>query len=548
MDGAAEEPVGASVRQILIALGEPLVEVLVAPRGLEAEVRDVVIQDPDDVPDPRPGDLVLVIGARGRAALPAVRAAGSRGAVAVAVKMAETDHADLLREAAVDAGVALLAVRPEVRWEQLEALARGVVSSARVTAEAEAGEVAGDLFSLAQTIAALTGGIVSIEDTANRVLAYSRSSDEVDELRRLSILGRQGPEPYMAMLREWGIYQRLRSGEDVVRIDERPELGIRRRIAVGIHAGAQPLGAIWVQESTQPLTEQAERALVGAARVTALRLIRHRNEPTASLRFRENLLAGLLDGRMDAESVAGQIGADPAKPAAVVVFALRAGDTAADRSELELRRAEMTGLISVHAAAYRRSALVTPLGTRTYVLLPDLPAVPDLSTGAAQPAVLGLTREIVAAARRHIGASVQAAVGSSVRWLGEVSESRQEADRVLDAMARDLDTDVATLADVRAEVLISETLALLAEHQRVRDPRLTAILAHDAEQGSQLARSLLAYLDAFGDVRGAARELHVHPNTLRYRVRRAAEVGGLDLDDPKQRLFAQLQLRLPQHR
>jgi DNA-binding PucR family transcriptional regulator len=52
-------------------------------------------------------------------------------------------------------------------------------------------------------------------------------------------------------------------------------------------------------------------------------------------------------------------------------------------------------------------------------------------------------------------------------------------------------------------------------------------------------------VDALGDVRAAAARLHVHPNTLRYRVRRAAELTGLDLDDPLVRLFASLQLRLP---
>jgi len=152
--------------------------VLTAPDGLDAEVRDVVILDPDDAPDSRAGDLVLVIGARGRSAAGHVRAAGKRGATAVAVKDAEP-----LRQTAADAGVALLDVRAEVRWEQLESLSRNVVSAARGTADADAGEVLGDLFSLAQTIAALTGGSVSIEDTANRVLAYSRSSDEVDEPR-----------------------------------------------------------------------------------------------------------------------------------------------------------------------------------------------------------------------------------------------------------------------------------------------------------------------------------------------------------------------------
>ena len=38
--------------------------------------------------------------------------------------------------------------------------------------------------------------------------------------------------------------------------------------------------------------------------------------------------------------------------------------------------------------------------------------------------------------------------------------------------------------------------------------------------------------------------LFVHPNTLRYRLRRLEEVSGLDLADPEQRFAAMLQLRM----
>ena len=51
-----------SLRHILIALGDPLVELQVAPNGLEVDVRDVVIMDPDDPPDVAAGDLALQIG------------------------------------------------------------------------------------------------------------------------------------------------------------------------------------------------------------------------------------------------------------------------------------------------------------------------------------------------------------------------------------------------------------------------------------------------------------------------------------------------------
>ncbi|WP_433869454.1 PucR family transcriptional regulator [Saccharopolyspora sp. CA-218241] len=532
------EIAGVPLRQLLNAVGEPLVDVLAAPGGFDAEVRDVVLVDPEEEVAARAGDFALVIGARGRAAMPLVRAAARDGAVAVAVKVGAEQDARALRDTAIDAGIALLGVRPEVRWEQLESFARTAVDNARLTGDADLGEALGDLFSLAQTVAAMTDGTVTIEDTANRVLAYSRSDDEVDELRRLSILGRQGPESYLAKLRDWGVYQRLRAGEEVVRIEERPDLGIRRRKAIGIHAGSQPLGTIWVQEGRRPLSEDSDRALLGAARVAALHLVRQRTEAHAGPRFRENLLAGLLDGRVDARSVAANIGADPAKPAVVVVFALRPDPehAGADRSERELELAELSSLISVHAAAYRRSALVTTTGSRVHVLLPDLPE----RSGAS--AALGLAQEIAGAARQHLRAQVQAGVGSAVPTLDEVADSRTEADRVLEAMAQDLGGGIATIADVRARVVISELLTVLHGDERFRDSRLAALHRHDAEHGAGLAPSLLAYLEHFGDVRGAAQRLHVHPNTLRYRVKRAAEITGIDLSDPTERLNAQLQL------
>ncbi|MET0494884.1 MAG: helix-turn-helix domain-containing protein, partial [Actinoplanes sp.] len=42
----------------------------------------------------------------------------------------------------------------------------------------------------------------------------------------------------------------------------------------------------------------------------------------------------------------------------------------------------------------------------------------------------------------------------------------------------------------------------------------------------------------------AAQSSYVHPNTFRYRLRRLAEVGGIDLGDPDERFAAMLQLRL----
>lgn len=70
------------------------------------------------------------------------------------------------------------------------------------------------------------------------------------------------------------------------------------------------------------------------------------------------------------------------------------------------------------------------------------------------------------------------------------------------------------------------------------------LLAYDESNDSDLAETLKVWLDTPGDVRAAAAALFIHPNTLRYRLRRLEEVSGLDLADPEQRFAAMLQLRI----
>jgi DNA-binding PucR family transcriptional regulator len=519
--------VETTLRQLLTAVGEPLVELLVAPTGLDMPVTGLAIVDPDDGPDEHPGHLVLVIGARGRDALRTVRTVARRGAAAVAVKSGETGTAEL-RAAAEEAGVALLTVRPEVRWERLESLARAVLDEDGALDD----DSPGDLFSLAQTIGLLTGGIVSIEDTASRVLAYSRSDSDaaqVDELRRLSILGWQGPSDHLRLLREWGVFDRLRAGEDVVRVDERPELGIRRRLAVGIHAGQRSLGTIWVQEGAAPFSERAEDVLLGAARVAAGHLIRQRGHRVSGARWSHDLVTGLLDGRANAELVAATFGLDVHASALVVAFAVRAVG-----AEQELSLAELAEVVSVHAAGYRRAALTAALGARVYAVLPDVPR------DRAEPALVAMCAEVAERIAGRTGSRVQAGVGSAVDGLVAVAGSRGEADRVLDAM--DADRSVAVFGDLRAEVLLHRTLELLDAHPDLQDPAVARLVDYDRKHGTELVGSVVAWLDALGDVRAAAAGLTVHPNTLRYRVRRAVAVGGLDLDDPRARLMHHLQL------
>ncbi|MFE7069008.1 PucR family transcriptional regulator [Streptomyces sp. NPDC057620] len=525
---------GIQLKQVLAALTVPF-----DVAGGEAVVTDVILAEPGERLGPSPGALVLAVGARGEAAVPVVMAAGRSGAAAAMVKVDADGLPARVREAAREADITVLAVPENARWDQLAQEARaGLTRLGALTAAAPG--TPGDLSSLAQTLATVTHGVVSIEDSAGHVLAYSRSGEEADELRRLTILGRACPEPYLKVLRDSGVFKRLRSGEEVVETAEQPDLGYRRRLAIGINAGHRPLGTIWVQEGKRPLCESSAETMRGAARLAAPQLVDHYYQGDASARLasRVDLAHGLLTGRFNAGALARHLGLDPVQGATVIGVDLREPAHPGASAALDLRREESAGIISLHASAFRRDALVTQACGQIYVLLPGRNATAD------DTVIQRWVTELVTVLRRQFGTPVQAVLADTAPHLEAVPAVKTRGYHALHLLARTPERAVATHTELQAALLLGDVLRLLDEHPDARHEGLEALAAHDAEQGSELARSLLAYLDGFGDVARTAEALNVHPNTLRYRVRKAISLSGISIDDPDQRLVAMLQLRL----
>ncbi|AGM08540.1 PucR family transcriptional regulator [Amycolatopsis keratiniphila] len=71
---------------------------------------------------------------------------------------------------------------------------------------------------------------------------------------------------------------------------------------------------------------------------------------------------------------------------------------------------------------------------------------------------------------------------------------------------------------------------------------LGPLLSYDAEQGTDLVHTLRVFLECSGSPTRAARELHVHVNTLRYRIGRASELLGTDLTEFTEQLDVYLAL------
>lgn len=167
--------------------------------------------------------------------------------------------------------------------------------------------------------------------------------------------------------------------------------------------------------------------------------------------------------------------------------------------------------------------IVAPLEDASCALVPD-------------PEAPGRRREIESALGGH-----QAVIGPAVPWQQAAVSARRAfaAHRLLEE----------GVVPANGLVLANEQLAALILHadrallDDLAQQRLAPLDSETESSRERLGKTLLAWLDHQGKVPEIAAALHVHPQTVRYRLGRLRECFGSALDDPEDRFELALVLR-----
>lgn len=123
-------------------------------------------------------------------------------------------------------------------------------------------------------------------------------------------------------------------------------------------------------------------------------------------------------------------------------------------------------------------------------------------------------------------------LGEPVEGLNELGHSHSTAMESL-RIALSTGRQVARHDEIAFERLVEEIpSALLGEYVELT---IGDLLRHDQRENTQLAETLWAYLGS-GNGALAARSLHIHYNTLKYRLAQVQEILGEDFSDPRARL------------
>ncbi|OZB83262.1 MAG: PucR family transcriptional regulator [Microbacterium sp. 13-71-7] len=533
----------ASLGRVVEDLGNTLLEVVCGAADGDAEIETVVIHDVLDDGMPMRGAMVLGVGLSDPAEIAELLAVLAAQQATALVLRAPVRAEEPVLAASEAAGIPVLALTRGASWAQLAAMLRSLIAEGDVGdqgAQTLGGMPSGDLFALANAIATLLNAPVTIEDRNSRVVAFSGRQDEADPARVETVLGRQVPERFTRQLEERGVFRDLYRSEDPIDIDPVDAGGVPSfpRVALAVRAGDEILGSIWAAVH-EPLTADRVRALKDSAGLVALHMLRRRAGADVERRLRADLLATVLEGGGGAADAASRLRLDGHR---CVVLALAAADRTRDESSADARaiaeRQHIADAFAMHlGAVYLRSA-VAPIGDVVYAVVGIRADHGDADLRASRVASdflgrLGSTRE------------VRVGVGTVAEDVQSIPASRVNADRALRVLQHSPHREpVALFTTVQVDALLVE----LGDLARARGDQPTGpvrlLIDHDREKGTQLVETLRAWLDAFGDVSIAAARIYTHPNTFRYRLRRLAEISGLDLADPESRFSAMMQLRL----
>ncbi|MEV1001506.1 helix-turn-helix domain-containing protein [Nonomuraea sp. NPDC050202] len=539
----------ASLGRVLDDLGTTLLELVAGDVDQREEISGLVIHDPLDEPVLGPRSLVLGIGVdpSGDTLPRLLGTLGDHDAVGLVVR-APVALTPQVREAVAKSGVALIGLRRGATWAQLTALIRSMLAEGDIGEhehESLGGLPSGDLFAVANAVAALLDAPITIEDRNSRVLAFSGRQDEADASRVETVIGRQVPERYAARLTELGVFRDLYRYQRPVVVTPQ-DLGYDgmtvQRVAIAVRAGDEILGSIWAAMDGD-LDSERTNALLDASKLVALHLLRIRAGADVRRRLRADLMVTVLEGGAGARDALARLGLS-GRTLVIVSAALLTGDDHAwaDHARADHGRAaeleRLADALSVHLSAAVPSAAVAAVGGTVYGLLPVI-----VPTGNPEQRAVRLASDFV----DRVGGSLPAivAVAPAGPDISGIVHGKAQADRVLRVM-REGHTAlrVARLDDVQTLALVLELRDLAAARGERPVGAIARLMEYDERNNAGLVQSLEAWLDALGDVGKAAAALFIHPNTLRYRLRRVAEVGEIDLEDPEQRFAAMLQLRI----
>jgi len=475
----------------------------------------------------------------------AVRQLAEFGVAAVALVGAVTKAA---RAAADQTGVPLLQLPKQADLGPLERDAARLITERRREVQRRGQEIGRRLTELAITgeglsgvvraLAELSGRAVALEGRDGRLLAYQGGERRGPSREALAAALAREHAPLGRWLRSAAASSPADPPTATFSLD-----GSWERVVAPVIGRDGLLGGVSLLVPRGGGAPEDAQATARGAAAAAVVLAREQAAASARREVELHVLDEVLDGALRSEATliqqAKRLGHDLLAPHAAVV--LRLDPPAGAGPVRAQRRDDQWSAIGELVAR-----LAAPRGERALWRVRNNSAEIVWPTGAAADAIRvaqTLHGELNAAQPAANGAPVvSVGLGTPREGIAGIRRSHQEARQAVSLGRRLRGPGHLTRFDELGVYRLIFAAEGLPELRSLHDETLGPLLSYDRESGGDLVRTLDAFFAARCSPKEAAERLHVHRNTVLYRLDRVRELTGYDLDDATTRLRLQLAL------
>ncbi|HUY49356.1 MAG TPA: helix-turn-helix domain-containing protein [Streptosporangiaceae bacterium] len=393
-----------------------------------------------------------------------------------------------------------------------------------------------DLASVTQLIADRTAATVAVVSPVMDVIAAASPGTP--------------PEKAADMVREAVVHPRLGQVLRASRQGHRPLWlpsvgGMPAIIVAPILVGDEVPAHLLTMDPAEKDAEEDMRLLVTEHAATICGVILGREHVVAAdaRRVRDDLVEGLLLGRGRDDSETGRwaahLGYDPGCDHNVLAIAFDVPLTRTPQ-HADAARQRIRDVIEHFFATRAPDVIISARESEVVLIAAAADAQHAADSGVRRLAATCLTRlaELFPDTKAVIG------IGGTCRSPREIARSYEEAHRTLETLRRlGRAGTVTAFEDLGIHRLLLQ-VPDLSELRSFADDVLGKLSRAERDRRGEYLTTLACYLRENSSPQRAARFLHVHPNTVAYRVRRIEEITGLSLDKYTDRLTTQVALEI----
>jgi DNA-binding PucR family transcriptional regulator len=378
---------------------------------------------------------------------------------------------------------------------------------------------------------------VTLEDANHQLLAYSSHDDGTDAARISTIIGRRVPEKLVNRFWKEGVIPTLNQSDDPIEISSIVDLGLRNRVAISIRKNQEVLGYIWVIEVDTKLSK-AEKQLLKVAATKAKNLLLQLNlQKKRREKNHQEVLWQIITGDTNSHEgttlLLDKIGIIDSKPLAFMLIRFQ-----------EMTDVLYRNVMYIVKTTSKVSMLIDTVDDNQLICL--ISPIAETTKNQLELTQFMETIQCQMSERFNIH-NLFIGCGYFYTDYSKLTQSYQEAQKVVQIKSNGL-TELQK-AFFYHELGVFRHLDVLHNHNEslVMNPALTLLQVYDQQHATSLYKTLDVFLNRDGNMNEAAKELHIHVNTLSYRLKRIQEIANTDLKDPIQRIGLYLDMKLKSH-